>query len=197
MYETHRAGWKPMYLFKSISEDVKSAHVDFKKNSKTKRLILAALFACIAAVLQGAGGFLPVLGYFISPFATAPILFCSMLSLPLGIISYFLTNLLLLILQPSELIVFPLTTGLLGLGTGAAFYFFKKRFSIIAAGASFLTIGILILLYVFQFPVLGPAISGSFSLLTTGCIFLFSFIYNWMWVDISVTFLKRLMKVIK
>jgi hypothetical protein len=185
-----------MYIYRHISEDVKSAQVEFKKNSKTKQLIVGALFACIAAVLQEAGGFLPVLGYFISPFATAPILFCSMLSLPIGIITYFLTNLLLLILQPSELMVFPLTTGLLGLGTGAAFHFLKRRVSIIAAGASILTIGILSLLYIFQFPILGPAISGSFSLLTMGSIFLFSLFYSWIWVDISIIFLKRLMKVI-
>jgi hypothetical protein len=192
----HTEWGEPMHLFQSISEDVNSAQVEFKKNSKTKRLVVGALFACIATVLQASGGFLPVLGYFISPFATAPILFCSMLSLPIGIITYFLTNLLLLILQPSELMVFPLTTGLIGLGIGAAFYFFKRRVSIITAGASLLTIGILSLLYVFQFPILGPAMSESFSLLTTGSIFLFSFIYNWIWVDISVTFLKRLMKVI-
>ncbi len=185
-----------MYLYKSIYEDVKNAHLVYQKNSKTKRLVLTALFASIAAVLQAAGGFLPVLGYFISPFATAPILFCSMLSLPLGAMSYFLTNLLLLILQPSELIVFPFTTGLLGLGTGAAFYFFKRRITIIAAGAGFLTIGIISLLYIFKFPVLGPAVSASFSYLITGSIFLFSFIYNWIWVDIALILLKRLKKTI-
>ncbi|MBV7505423.1 hypothetical protein KW850_09170 [Bacillus sp. sid0103] len=180
-----------MYLFKSISGEIKSAKQVFKHQTKTKRLVLAALFASIAAVLQAAGGFIPVLGYFISPFATAPILLCSMLSLPLGAMAYFLTNLLLVILQPSELFVFPFTTGLLGLGTGFAFYFFKKRLTIIAVGAAFLTLGILILLSVFNFPVLGPAVSTSFSLLTTGVIFLFSFIYNWIWVDMGIFFLKR------
>ena len=183
-----------MYFFKTISENVKSIHADFKKNSKTKRLVLCALFAGIAAVLQAAGGFLPVLGYFISPFATAPILFCSMFSLPLGLMAYFLTNLLLLILQPSELIVFPFTTGLLGVGTGVAFYFFKKRISIIVAGAAFLTVGIMILLNVVKFPLLGPTISTSFSFLTTGSIFLFSCIYNWIWIDIVLILFKRLNK---
>jgi hypothetical protein len=183
-----------MYLFKQISEDVKPIHLDFKKNSKTKRLVLCALFACIAAVLQAAGGFLPVLGYFISPFATAPILFCSMLSLPLGVMAYFLTNLLLLILQPSELIVFPFTTGLLGLGTGVAFYFFNKRISIKVNGAAILTVGIIILLNIFKFPLLGPTISSSFSLLTTNSIFLFSCIYSWIWIDIVLIIFKRLKK---
>ncbi|MGZ4162322.1 MAG: hypothetical protein ACXVNF_16220 [Neobacillus sp.] len=183
-----------MYLLKSISDDVKTAQLDFQKKSKSKRVVLGALFASFAAVLQAAGGFLPGVGYFISPLSTGPILFCSMLSVPLGFITYILTNLLLLILQPSELIVFPFTTGLLGLGTGAAFYFFKKRLTIIGSGGVILSLGVISLLYGFKFPVLGPAASDSFSFLTTGFIFLFALIYNWIWVDIGLLFFKRLKK---
>ncbi|MEH7334498.1 hypothetical protein V7161_17775 [Neobacillus drentensis] len=181
-----------MYFIRNISIDIRTAQLTFNQKSKTSRLILAALFASIAAVLQAAGGFLPGVGYFISPFATAPILLCSMLSLPLGAMGYVLTNLLLLILQPSELLVFPFTTGLIGLGIGAAFCFFKKRWIIITTGASFLTIGILILLYVIKFPVLGPSISETFSISTTGGIFLFALIYNWIWVDIGLIIFKKL-----
>lgn len=91
------------------------------------KLILVSIFACIAAILQAAGGFLPGIGYLLSPLATAPILLCSMFSIPLGIMSYFLTFMLLFILQPTELIVFPFTTGLLGLGIGVSFSFFLEE----------------------------------------------------------------------
>lgn len=181
-----------MYFTKNISLDIRTAQLVFNQKSKIRRLILAALLASIAAVFQAAGGFLPGIGYFISPFATAPILHCSMLSLPLGAMAYFLTNLLLLILQPSELIVFPFTTGLIGLGIGAAFYLFKKRITIVITGASLLTIGIMTLLYALQFPVLGPSTSATFSLSTAGGIFLFSILYNWIWVDIGLAFFKKL-----
>ncbi len=185
-----------LYFLKSISDDVRGVQIGFQQQSKTKRFILVALFSSITAVLQSTGGFLPGIGYFISPFATAPILICSMFSLPLGALSYLLTNLLLLILQPSELIVFPFTTGLLGLGTGAAFYFFKKRLSIIVVGATFLTIGIISLLFVFQFPVLGPAVSNSLSFLTTSGIFFFTLFYSWLWVETGLSLFKRLTKAI-
>ncbi|AZU62235.1 hypothetical protein [Neobacillus mesonae] len=185
-----------MYFFKTISEQIKPAQTDFSKKSKTNLLVLAALFASIAEILQSAGGFLPGIGYFISPFATAPILLCSMLSVPLGGITYFLTILLLLILVPSELIVFPFATGLLGLGIGGGFHFFKKRIAIISSGAIFLAAGILTLLYGIKFPVLGPAVSSSFSFLASSGILLFSFIYAWIWVDLGLFLFNRLKKFI-
>ncbi len=180
-----------MYFFKSISDDVRLAQIEFWQRSKIKRFVFGALLACIAALLQSAGGYLPGVGLLISPFATLPILICIMFSLPMGVMSYLLTILLLFILMPSELIVFPFTTGLLAIGIGAAFFFFKKSISIITVGGLVLTIGILILLYLFRFPVLGPVASTSFSFLTTGGIFLFAFLYSWLWVEMGLFFFKR------
>ncbi|WP_239984611.1 hypothetical protein [Lentibacillus sediminis] len=156
------------------------------------KLILVSIFACFAAVFQSAGGFLPGIGYFLSPLATAPILLCAMFSIPFGVMAYFLTMMLLFILQPTELIIFPFTTGLLGLGIGASFSFFRKRISIIAAGAIVLVLGIMSLLYIFHFPILGPVVSGSFSFLAAGSIFLFTFLYSWLWVEISFILFHRL-----
>lgn len=181
-----------MYFFKTISEEVRSTQVSFQKYKKTKKLILGAIFSCLAACLQSAGGFLPGVGYFISPLATAPILLCSMFSLPLGVIAYFLTMMLLVILQPTELMIFPFTTGLLALGIGGSFSFFKKRISIVFTGAILLLFGILSLLYLFHFPVLGPVVSDSFSLLTAGMIFLFAFLYSWLWVEMALFIFMRL-----
>ena len=184
-----------MFL-KSISDEVRFEQLEFHKHTKVKRLVFGSFLACIAAILQMAGGFLPGIGYFISPFATLPILIGAMFSLRMGVMSYFLTILLLFIVFPSELVVFPFTTGLIGIGIGAAFSFFKKRLSIIFVGAILLMIGIMSLLYVFHFPVLGPSVSDSFSFLTTGSIFIFSFLYNWLWVEMGLFFFKKLKTVI-
>ncbi|PLT32864.1 hypothetical protein [Bacillus sp. V5-8f] len=181
-----------MYFFNSISVDVRFAQLEFRKHTKVKRLVLGSFLACMAALLQAAGGFLLGIGYLISPFAILPILIGTMFSLQMGVMSYFLTILLLFILFPTELVVFPFTTGLLGVGIGAAFSFFKKRLSIISIGAILLTIGIMSLLYVFHFPVLGPAVSDSFSFLTAASIFLFSFLYTWLWVEMALFFFKKL-----
>ncbi|MDQ0857686.1 hypothetical protein [Bacillus sp. V2I10] len=185
-----------MYFFKPISDEVRLSQIIFNKHKKTMKLILGSIFACIAAILQAAGGFLPGIGYFLSPLATAPILLCSMFSIPFGVMTYFLTIMLLFILQPTELIVFPFTTGLLGLGIGASFYFFRKRLSIIATGTILLMLGIMSLLFFVHFPVLGSVVSVSFSFLTTGSIFLFAFLYSWLWVEIALIIFKRLKMII-
>ncbi|WP_338473078.1 hypothetical protein R4Z10_10330 [Niallia sp. XMNu-256] len=181
-----------MYLLRSLSEDVQSSQLAFNNETKTKRLILGALFAGISALLQAQGGFLPGIGYLISPFATLPILICAMFSKSLGVMSYILTIFLLFLLLPSELLVFPFTTGLLGVGIGAAFYFFKQRLSIISVGAILLTLGIMFLLYVVRFPVLGPVASDSFSFITAGSVCLFAFLYSWVWMELGLFFFKRL-----
>ncbi|MEY9869454.1 membrane-associated HD superfamily phosphohydrolase [Peribacillus sp. B2I2] len=183
-----------MYFFKPISDEVRLSQIIFNKHKKTMKLILGSIFACIAAILQAAAGFIPGIGYFLSPLATAPILLCSMFSIPFGVMSYFLTIMLLFILQPTELIVFPFTTGLLGLGIGASFYFFRKRLSIIATGAILLMLGIMSLIFIFHFPVLGPAVPVSFSFLTIG--FLLAFIYSWLWVEIALIIFKKLKMII-
>lgn len=185
-----------MFFLKPISDEVRLSQIIFNKHNKTMKLILGSIFACIAAILQAAGGFLPGIGYLLSPLATAPILLCSMFSIPFGVMSYFLTIMLLFILQPTELIIFLFTTGLLGLGIGASFYFFRKRLSIIGTGVILLMLGIMSLLFIFHFPVLGPVVSVSFSFLTTGSIFLFAFIYSWLWVEIALIIFKRLKMII-
>lgn len=181
-----------MYYFKPISDEIRLTQKTFKNYKKTKKLILGGIFACIAAVFQTAGGFLPGIGYLLSPLATAPILLYSMLSVPFGLLVYFQTMILLFILQPTELFVFPFTTGLLGLNIGAAFHFFRHRINIIATGTFTLMLGISALLFILRYPILGPAISDNFSYLTIGIILFFCFLYSWLWVEIALIIFKRL-----
>ncbi len=185
-----------MCFLKPVSDEVRSSQFIFNRYKKTRMLILGAIFSCIAAILQAAGGFLPGVGYFISPLATAPILLYSMFSIPFGVMSYFLTIMLLFVLQPTELFIFPFTTGLLGLGIGTSFHFFKRRLSIISTGTILLMTGIMSLLFIFHFPILGPAVSDSFSFLTSGMIFIFSFLYSWLWVEIALIIFNRLKVII-
>lgn len=103
-----------------------------------------------------------------------------------------LAILILFIFQPSEIIVFPFTTGLLGLVIGTTFLYLQKRIYIIAIASLCLFAGINILLYGLRFPVLGPSVSSSLHILPFVFIYVFSVLYSWVWVEITNVCIKKM-----
>lgn len=180
-----------MYWFSILSHESIKLHHYFKTFTYSKKLVLAALFSALAAILQSTGNFLPGIGYVISPFATLPILICTIISIPFGLQSYVLTFLLLILIQPGESFIFPFTTGIVGLGMGMAVLLIKRRMGIIVITSILLMGGICFLLYIVHFPVLGPIASISPSLQIVGFIYIFSFIYSWVWVELSRLIFKK------
>jgi hypothetical protein len=152
-----------LYWFQNVSQQVNPLLQNFNRKPLLQAYIFVALLSAFSALFQSAGGILPVVGLMISALATAPIILSTIISIRLGIMSYILTILLLAFIQPSELIVFPFTTGILGLGCGIGFHCLKFRLSIILLSSSFLFLGICVLLYIFKFPILGPLSALHFS----------------------------------
>lgn len=184
-----------MYKNKPIFSHPRAIHRMMNKWPLTKKLIFIALMATLASVLQAAGGLLPGIGYLLSPFATAPIMVSTLISFPAGVFNYFVTICLLGMIQPTELIIFPFTTGLLGLGLGWTFRICNQRFGIVLLNSCLLFIGICIPLYGFGFPIFGPGISLAINPLAVLIIFAFSFLYSWLWVVLGL-FLVRKVQVI-
>jgi hypothetical protein len=162
--------------------------------SKTKRLVIGALLGSITFLFQSTGVFAGI-GYVLSMMATGPIVLASLLSLRMGVMTYLVTIFLLAMLQPSELLVFPFTTGLLGLGLGMGLKYLKRSLFIISFAALCLTLGISVLLYLFKFPILGPSITSQFSSLVIGGTFAFSLLYSWIWHIVSISSIKLLAKI--
>ncbi len=160
--------------------------------SPTKKLMFMALMAALATILQSAGGVLPGIGYAISPFATAPILLVALMALRSGIFTYIVTICLLVLIEPSELVIFPFTTGLLGLGLGWTFHMLNKRLEIVITNGLLLCIGICIPLYVFGFLVIGPTVPSSFHLTVILIIFMFSLLYSWAWMELGLYLLRTI-----
>lgn len=186
-----------MYWFRVLSHESYEIHHYFKTYSYTKKLVLAAILSALAAILQSTGNFLPGIGYLISPFATLPILICTIISIPNGFQSYILTFLILILIQPGESFVFPFTTGIVGLGLGIALLIIKRRIGIIVFTSALLTGGICFLLYIVQFPILGPMASTSISLKVIGFIYIFTLIYSWLWGELSRVIFKKWYKLVK
>jgi hypothetical protein len=165
----------------SIQPNINTQSMMINHYSNTTKLVLGSFFTAFAVIFQSAGVFVGF-GYALSILATLPIVLSSMMSLRIGFMSYFLTILLLALIQPSELLVFPLTTGLLGISLGIAFKWWKSWITITLFGGVSLSIGILILLYVLRFPILGPSISHTFDIKMSFIILIFSLLYSLIWM---------------
>ena len=163
--------------------------------SKTRRLVIGALLGSISVILQSAGIFTGV-GYILSMMTTGPIVLATLLSVRIGCMTYFVTIILLALVQPSELLVFPFTTGLLGLSLGIGIKYLKKTLLIVLFSAVSLALGICLLLYGLKFPVLGPSVSSHLSVMVIISIFAFSLLYSWIWLKLSIHALKIIHKVV-
>lgn len=181
------------YWSKAVSEDALVLHRAFQRTDNgVKETTMAALLAALSAVFQSAGGFLPGIGFLISPFAAAPIQLGMVYSFRCGLLSYGVAIVVLMVIQPSELVIFPFTTGVLGIVSGLGLIRLRNKVAIILAGAAGLCTGIVILLYVLHVPVLGPAVSVSFQAAQLGIIALFSCAYSWLWLELSLAALRKI-----
>lgn len=164
------------------------------RSNQTKTIVTLAFLSAVTALFQSAGGFLPGPGYLISPLSTAPIELATLISFRSGLTAYALSCLLLLLIQPGELIIFPFTTGLLGLAMGFFITHSKNRVQVVLFSAIALWTGITLVLYAFQFPLLGSSVAMNFGFVTAVYVFLFSLLYSVIWTEISLRLLTRLRK---
>jgi hypothetical protein len=163
-------------------------------HSKNVKLITGSLLGAIAAILQSAGLFGGI-GYAFSIMATGPIVLATVISARIGFLTYLVTAMLLIFLQPSEVLIFVFTTGLLGVSLGVGFRLAKKQTAVTIAGGLSLASGILILLYLFQFPVLGPAIQSEVSAIVAIGVILFCLFYSLIWMRLSMAGMKYLNRI--
>jgi len=162
---------------------------------KTMRLVVGGLLGSAAVIFQSAGVFTGI-GFILSMMSTGPLVLASLVSLKIGVMTYFVSAFLLVMLQPSELLVFLFTTGLLGLSLGIGLKYLKKSVLTVAFAALNLTLGISLLLYVIKFPILGPSVSLRFDSVVLLGIFAFCLLYSWIWMKVSISAFKVLQKIV-
>lgn len=165
---------------------------DLMEVSPTTKLIFTAVLSSFAAIFQSAGGYAPGIGFMVSAMTTLPIFLATIVSVKHGFLSYCVTILLLIIIQPSELLIFSFTTGILGLVLGVSFYKPQTRFLVVTLAGAALCMGILTLLFIFRFPVLGPGFGSSFHYRPLLVIVIFSMLYALIAAEACSFALKRL-----
>lgn len=182
---------------KKVTEKSKSIQMTLNKRwTSTNKLVYTALLSTLATLLQSSGGYIPVVGFFISPLTTLPILLATIISIKYGLFSYMLTIILLFIIEPSELFIFPFTTGLLGLSLGWGFTRFAQLFNVLFISKITLFIGICIPLYILKFPVFGSFLSSSIHIFALLFIYIFSLLYCLLWIKISEVWMRRFLSFI-
>lgn len=163
--------------------------------SYTKKLVSSAILAIFTSILHASGSLFPGIGLLMSPLSTFTILFSTFFSLQHGFLTYFATIILLFIIEPSELFIFPFATGLLGLGLGWGFIKLKNRWITISiVNGLLLFMGICFPLYVLHFPILGPTILSVPKLSILFAILVFSLIYSLLWLWVSIALIKYINK---
>ncbi|MGG4264749.1 hypothetical protein [Peribacillus simplex] len=180
------------YWYQSMIETGAKNYVHVRKMALATKLVFTALLSTFSTLLQSAGGFMPGIGFLISFMATLPIFLATCFSIRQGIFSYTLTIFLLFTIQPSELIIFPFTTGLLGIAMGVAFLQLKRRIVVVSFSSICLFTGIMVILYVFRFPVLGPTVDSTMDLKVITIILILSFLYCWIFAELCRILMNRL-----
>lgn len=163
-----------------------------KVNSPARIVAYGGILTALSVLFHSAPVFLPGIGLALSPFATLSIALAAVASTYSGVIAWFASAIILLLISPQEAVIFLLTTGPLGLVLGAGYN--KRIVPSAAAAGGTLFVGINLLKHVAGIAVFG-SMTPNDSLLTEAFIFLlFAAVYSIIWLFILRLIISLLLK---
>lgn len=155
---------------------------------------IGGLLTSLAVLLQSAPVFLPAIGLALSPLSTLPIAIAAIFNVFLGMIAFFSSAFILILISPQEAMIFLFSTGLIGIVLGAFLYRKGRLFSILTSAMA-LTIGMLILTYIAAIPAFVEFTESISFLLTMLIYIIFSFVYMSILTILFSKFAYRLIKI--
>ncbi|MEQ8199225.1 MAG: hypothetical protein ABRQ27_14700, partial [Clostridiaceae bacterium] len=145
--------------------------------NKTKIIVIGAFLSVIAAVFQLIPALLSEVFVLLTIFSAVPVYIVSRISPKAGVMSYFVTGIIVMIASVHEGLFFLCTNGIVGLSLGVCSYYIKSRAAIWFLSSAALTITLCIMNYGIGIPVFGSVIQGK-AAVQLMIIFLFSVIYS-------------------
>ncbi len=139
-------------------------------------ICVGGILTTLAVIFQSAPVFLPAIGLFLSPLSTLPIAIAAISNIPLGIIVFFSSVLILTIINIQESIILLFTTSLLGIIIGTLLFRKGIIISILSSSIT-LYLGTIFLTYIIGIPAFVNLASSFSTALTFFIFFLFSLIY--------------------
>lgn len=143
----------------------------------TKTIVIGSLLAAIAAIFQLIPVFLTEGLVFLTILSAIPIYLISIINPKVGLLSYIITGILVMIFSIHEGLFFLCTNGVVGMSLGISSYYTKKKLIIWAISSITLTISLSIMNYGIGIPIFGFKIPGGIPIQVV-ILFVFSLIYN-------------------
>ena len=143
----------------------------------TKNVVIGALFAVIAALLQIIPVVFSEVFVFLTIFSAVPIYIVSRINPKAGVLSYLVASMLIMFLSVHEGLFFLCTNGVVGMSLGICSYYTKIKAIIWFLSSFALTITLSIMNFGIGIPVFGSKLPGGI-LIQIMIIFLVSAIYN-------------------
>lgn len=143
----------------------------------TRNIIIGSLFAAIAALFQLIPFFFSEALIFFTIFSALPIYIVSRINPKTGILSYFVTGIIVMILSVHEGLFFLLTNGVVAISLGICNYYTEKKWIIWAISSISLTITLSIINYGIGLSIFSIEIPGG-RIIQILIILSLSLIYN-------------------
>lgn len=156
-----------------------------------QQLIKGALFAALAFAVQMAPFYIPVVGVSLSSLSTLPITLAAYSNVHTGVLTYFVTGLLLCLWSMPRALFFCCGAGLLGLSLGIMMTRGVKILPLILVSGALLTAGLVLVSAIIDLPLI-PWLQQDRRVFLIPLMFVWSSIYAAIWVPVLQALLARL-----
>lgn len=143
----------------------------------TKSIVIGALLSAIAALFQIIPVLLSEIFVFLTMLSAVPIYIVSRINPRVGVLSYLVATMIIMLFSVHEASLFLCTNGIVGISLGTCGYYKKQRAITLLISPLILTITLSILNYGVGIPIFGGKIPGVLAI-QLGIIFFFSLLYN-------------------
>lgn len=143
----------------------------------TRNIVIGSLLAAIAALFQLMPFFFSEMLIFMTIFSAVPIYIASRINPKIGVLSYFVTSVIVMTLSVHESLFFLLTNGIVGMSLGICNYYIDRKSIIWSISSIPLTIALSIMNFGIGIPIFGTQIPGGI-IIQLLIILLISAIYN-------------------
>jgi len=165
--------------------------MSYKEWKSPRNIIMGALLAVLASVIQASNLYLPLLGISLSAFSTLFVALSGYLNIITGLLTYLVSAVILLSWGLPNALIFMCSSGLLGFCLGVLLKRGYQFYAVAVMSSVCLSCGILTAGYIIGVPILPWLVADKrmflFPILLTG-----SFVYTAVWMGLLNYVLLRL-----